>query len=255
MPSVNQSSKRYSNYDPLARIYNHSWAPPYCKQFLTPLDQLLLQNLPKGAQILDLCCGTGQVAGQLLIEGYQVTGLDGSEAMLHYARENAPKGEFILGDARCFNLPSTFHAVISTNASLNHVMSLEELQGVFRNVYTALRDKGMFLLSIFLEEHFYSDAWKGNLTGGEIKEEYAWAIQQSYNLEEKIGVFKVTIFQLLEGNWQRSDISYQYKAYSRTEVKSALEYAGFTEVSIYDAKGNLAEIDYEGDAIFVCHKT
>ena len=37
--------------------------------------------------VLDLCCGTGLLAGELVARGYRVVGVDASEAMLALARE------------------------------------------------------------------------------------------------------------------------------------------------------------------------
>ncbi|MFH7023867.1 MAG: class I SAM-dependent methyltransferase [Heteroscytonema crispum UTEX LB 1556] len=91
------------------------------------------------------------MAQYLLEQGYKVTGLDMSKEMLHYARQNAPSARFIQDDARYFKLSPTFDAVISPSASLNHIMSLEELKSVFQNVYTSLIQNGVFLLGICLE--------------------------------------------------------------------------------------------------------
>lgn len=188
------SENRYTDYDTWAWLYNKTMGPQYSKKQLSLLEKLLLPHLPKGAQILDLCCGTGQLVQQLLNKGYQVSGLDGSEAMLQYARQNAPGGKFILGDARFFELPFTFDAVFSTSASLNHVMSLEELKSVFRNVYAALRENGMFLFDLNHKGQL-EKWWNGYIAEGEIEDECAWAITPSYNTKDETGNFKVTIFQ------------------------------------------------------------
>ena len=37
--------------------------------------------------VLDLCCGTGLLAGELVARGYSVVGVDASEAMLALARK------------------------------------------------------------------------------------------------------------------------------------------------------------------------
>ena len=51
--------------------------------------------------------------------------------MLNYAKGNAPKGKFMLGDAREFLLENEFDGVVSSSASLNHILSLEDLKKVF----------------------------------------------------------------------------------------------------------------------------
>ncbi|HEY9300690.1 MAG TPA: class I SAM-dependent methyltransferase [Phormidium sp.] len=242
----------YSDYDPLAQIYNQVWGEELAEVALQPVEQLLLKHLPKEAHILDLCCGSGQLAQKLLQKGYKVTGIDGSEKMLHYARENAPAGQFILDDARFFKLPATFHGVVSTTYALQYVMKLEELTKVFQNVYDALLENGWFLFDLSLEERFQSSSWQG-LAGGDVQDDYAWAMQRSYQAEEKIGSVKTTIFQLIDGAWQRIDNTTLMKCYFPKEIQPALESVGFKKISIYDAKGDFA-MPVSGKIYFVCQK-
>ena len=135
---------RFSDYDCFAWAYNRHWSY-FDQQVLPILDRLVLKGLPAGAHILDLCCGTGQLARALTDRGYQVTGLDGSEEMIRFARENAPDADFIVDDARSFSSPDAYHAAVSAFDSLNHVMTLAELASVFCNVSAALHEGGPFL--------------------------------------------------------------------------------------------------------------
>ena len=123
--------KMYSAYDPFAWIYNKHWGNSFLPVVLPVMDNLVLTKLPKNARILDLCCGTGQMAQKLTNLGYRITGIDGSPEMLSYARENAPGVEFLLADARSFRLTRKYPAVISIFDSLNHIMSAKELRSVF----------------------------------------------------------------------------------------------------------------------------
>lgn len=185
---------RYKDYDTWAWLYNQTMGPQYCKNQLQPLETLILPHLPQRAKILDLCCGTGHLVQQLLNKGYQVTGLDGSETMLAYALQNAPKGEFILSDARNFQLPTTFDAVFSTSASLNHIMNLEELKQVFRQVYSALQENGWFLFDLNHPVQM-EKWWRGSIVEGEIEGNYAWALTSNYDPKNQTGYFKVILFQ------------------------------------------------------------
>jgi SAM-dependent methyltransferase len=254
-PTNLYSTNRYSTYDPYADIYNDNYGNKIKWEIWLPLlEELLLQHLPKGAHIFDLCCGTGQLAQQLLMKGYQVTGLDGSERMLSYAHKNASRGNFILGDARSFKFPPTFHAVISSSVALNHVISLEELKDVFRNVYAALLDDQIFLFDLIVEEWFQH--WNADIiVDSGLKDEYAFFQRDIYNSEEKIGRTNITIFRLSEEKWQRLELNILVKAYSWTEVKFALEEIGFKDVQIYDKKRNWEAVEYEGNVVFVCRKS
>lgn len=220
---------RYSDYDCFAWVYNRHWGHNFTQPVLLMLDQLILPHLPSRARILDLCCGTGQLAQVLTGHGYQVTGLDGSEAMIGFARENAPAAEFIVDDARSFQLPAVYHTVISTFDSLNHIMTLAELTSVFHNVYAALRDGGRFLFDLNMEEGYEicrDDSFSI------VEDDHVCIVRTSYHPEERIAQFDTTIFRLEEG-WQRSDLTLTQKCYSEPEVRSALETAGFTEIHAY----------------------
>lgn len=241
----------YSDYEPLAWFYNEVWGEELSKQALPLVEQLLLPRLAKGDRILDLCCGSGQLAQKLLEKGYQVTGFDASESMLYHARQNAPGAQFIQGDARFFHLPPTFHGVVSTTYALNYIMSIDELISTFRNVYEALLDKGLFVFDLSLEERFLSSSWHGSMMG-DVQDEYAWAERRIYDGEKKVGFVKTTLFKLVEGVWQRSDNTTAMKCYSKAEVQSALEKAGFTDVRVGDS-GDLGGA-IAGKAYFVACK-
>ncbi|MEM8603338.1 MAG: class I SAM-dependent methyltransferase, partial [Cyanobacteria bacterium P01_H01_bin.121] len=187
-------SDRYTAYDTWAWLYNKTMGPQYGKTQFQWLQKMLLPHLPAQAHILDLCCGTGQLIQPLLHAGYQVTGLDGSEAMLNYARQNAPAATYRLEDARNFHSPDTFDAAFSTSASLNHVMSMADLTQVFRNVYESLHESGLFLFDLNHPGQL-NKWWRGQIAEGEIDGQHAWFITPRYSSSAAHGAFEVTIFQ------------------------------------------------------------
>ena len=72
-----------------ARVYNMKWGG--FANRVAPLILDFYQNTTIGQEnksVLDLCCGTGQLAVHFLDRGYRVTGIDSSENMLYYARES-----------------------------------------------------------------------------------------------------------------------------------------------------------------------
>lgn len=247
------TKNRYSEYDSLASIYDKQGTERH-DIVVEQLEKIVLKYLPKEAHILDVCCGTGQIAQRLLKKGYQVTGIDGSEEMLRYARKNAPSAEFILEDARHFQFSPTFHAVISTDVGLNLVITLEELQSVFQNVYQALLENGIFVFDLYVDELCGED-WQRSKVQADAKDNYAWISQFNYDREEKLGCDRTTRFQLIDGQWQRYDMTFIWKLYSVTDVKFALEKVGFTDIIFSDIKADF-EIESSGHVgCFFCRKT
>lgn len=60
------------------------------------VEDVIKEYKPETKTILELACGTGVVAKELMTKGYRVTGLDISEEMLQKAKKNLPKGTLIL---------------------------------------------------------------------------------------------------------------------------------------------------------------
>jgi ubiquinone/menaquinone biosynthesis C-methylase UbiE len=220
----------YSEYDAFAWLYNLEWAH-FGNNIFPGLKIIAGKKLPDGAKILDLCCGTGQLARVLTEKGYSVTGIDGSEEMLRYARENAPEAEFIVSDARAFQLPPEYNAVLSTFDALNHVMTIEELGKVFKNVNKCLVSGGVFIFDMTTKYHFEIKAKDAK----DIKEkpDYLFTIRSNYNYERKIGEWHFTIFQPQGKNWKRSDIKLYQTWYLCDDIKAALKKAGFSVIKAH----------------------
>lgn len=238
-------------YDPMAWIYNRYWGQRATERFLPILERLLLPHLPSHARILDLCCGTGQLARALSERGYRVTGLDESEAMIRFARRNAPDVPFLVADARRFHMPPIYHAVVSTYDSLNHVMTLEDLARVFQNVAACLQEGGFFLFDLNMEAG-YQARWRGAF--GIVEEDHAFVIRAAFNERQRVGRFALTLFRLEEGVWRRSDVTLEQRCYTEPEVASALEAAGFTDLQVYDAQTDLGWPGEVGRAFFRARK-
>jgi SAM-dependent methyltransferase len=242
---------RYSDYDAFAWTYNRHWGDMFLRQSLKALDKLVLPRMPAGGRILDLCCGTGQLARELTARGLRVTGVDGSEEMLRYARTNAPDARFILADARSFRLPAKYGAAISAFDSLNHVMTLEGLTQVFRNVHAALAPGGRFLFDLNMEEAYLAQ-WRGSFTI--VEDESVCILRPSYDPDEKLGRDDITMFRLVKGAWHRADLSLTQRCYPEGDVRSALSGAGFSEVSTYNAERDFDVRGGAGRTFFLARK-
>ena len=73
-----------------------------------------LDGLPAGAAVLDLGCGAGEpIAAWLAAEGYAVTCVDASPAMLAIAQARLPRLNWVLADMREIDLRRTFDAAIA----------------------------------------------------------------------------------------------------------------------------------------------
>ncbi|HEU0175913.1 MAG TPA: methyltransferase domain-containing protein [Blastocatellia bacterium] len=240
----------YSDYDHFAWFYNKYWGGEYSRPALAVYNILLFPHLPDGCRILDLCCGAGQIAYGLAERGYRVTGLDGSEAMLEFARANAPGVEFIRADARDFHLTDKFHGVISAFDSLNHIMKLEELKMVFSNIYETMEDGGLFLFDLNLEDE--SEMLGNSLEM--VEDDHVCVVRASYKPEEKLKRYDVTMFRLEEASWRRSDLTLFQRYYAPDDVILALAQCGFSRVKTYDARREFGFTISDGRMFYLTRK-
>ncbi|UCH50781.1 MAG: class I SAM-dependent methyltransferase [Chloroflexota bacterium] len=241
--------KRYNDYDVFAWLYNRELGF-YGNSIFPFLKIIAGDNLPDGARILDLCCGTGQLVKVLCENGYEVTGIDGSAKMLQYAKKNAPFAEFILGDARTFKLSAEYDAVFSTFDSLNHIISLTELEQVFENVYKCLNKGGIFIFDLNMQKHFETNMRGTNY----IREgqKYLYIMRNEYDEQKKLGKYTVTIFQPKDKLWKRSDIILYQTWYPLEDIVFSLRKIGFTSIKThaFTHQRKLQEVDENSDRVF-----
>jgi SAM-dependent methyltransferase len=109
--------------DPYSRLsYRRLIAWPARIQREAPFLKEALAGSPS-KRLLDLGCGTGEHARFLQAEGFEVTGVDASDAQLAQAREAGPGPEFVKGDLADLAAAVTgpFGAAISLGNGLPHL--------------------------------------------------------------------------------------------------------------------------------------
>lgn len=221
-----------SNYDDFAWLYNKNWAD-FTDRLLPVLEKYLFPLLSDQSKVLDLCCGTGQLAKELSNKGYEIFGIDLSEKMIEIAKKNAPDAIFYTSDAREFSLPLSVDAVISAYDSLNHLMSLNEMKQVFTNVFDVLKEKGVFLFDLNLEQA-HKERWNGSMSF--VEDQFVCVVQASYDSDQRMAENKITIFEEKDNLWSRSDVTLHQRNYPTEDILHLLKEAGFKKARTLDVQ-------------------
>lgn len=124
---------------------NH-WNPTLYDQkhsFVSNFGQDLVELLaPKPYEtILDVGCGTGDLAHKIAEFGADVTGIDASANMVEQATAKYPALSFSVQDATKLEFYEQFDAVFS-NATLHWI---KEPEAALRSIYTSLKQGGRFV--------------------------------------------------------------------------------------------------------------
>jgi SAM-dependent methyltransferase len=138
------------NYDSLAKLYQLQYAN-YRDDiaFYSRLAERL-----GATQILEIGAGSARVSIPLARRGLEVTGLEPSPKMLEIGQENAASDgvnvNFVLGDARDFNLEQKFPLVIAPFNALMHLYSLADQDRALSCIKAHLEPGGVFAFDVYL---------------------------------------------------------------------------------------------------------
>ncbi len=243
-----------------AQVYNKRWiafarqVAPFLLEFYE--HQPLAQT---NRLVLDLCCGTGQVAHYFLGRGYQIVGLDLSAAMLHYARENTQpylatgQARFVQADAANFTLPERFGLVISTFDALNHLPDLPALRQCFAAVATVC--DGYFLFD--LNTRVGLRRWN-SIEVDDSRDDMTVVNHGIYDVTSDRAWLKVTGFiRNADGLYERFEQIVYNTIFALNDVKMLLLETGWREVyfaRLQDLKTPLTDPEQEGRVFIVAQK-
>ena len=135
-------------YSRLAGVYDEIVIDPCHDRWASFLDELWSADRDGVRSVLDLCCGTGLLAGELSARGYRVVGIDASDSMLTLARERLGAGvelnRMTLPD---LTVEGVFDAAVCTFDGLNY-LAPDELRLTMAAVALSLRPAGWLVFDL-----------------------------------------------------------------------------------------------------------
>lgn len=196
--------------------------------------------------VVDLGCGTGTLTELMYKKGYDMVGVDASEAMLNVAmKKKGISGAEILylqQDMRELELYSTVGTVYSVCDSLNYILEEEELGAVFALVNNYLFPGGIFIFD-FNTDYKYRQVI-GECTIAENREDCSFIWENFYDVEEEINECSLTVFVRAEGeNFRRFTESHLQRGYRVEQITALVEEAGMTLLEVMDADTGGAATD------------
>ena len=138
-------------YSRLAGIYDEVVIDPCHERWASFLDALWSAD-PEGVHaVLDVCCGTGLLAGELIERGYRVVGVDASEAMLDVARDRLGAHVALLRmTLPDLTVDGVFDAAVCTFDGFNY-LTPGELRRTLREVALRVRPGGWLVFDLHTE--------------------------------------------------------------------------------------------------------
>ena len=180
--------------------------------------------------VVDLGCGSGLWARELVDAGYDVLGIDISASMIEIARRRVPRGEFKAASLLKAKLPQCA-AVTSLGECLNYLFdennSIGELSRLFRRVYASLKPGGLFIFDI-------AEPGRGKGPRQKHREGPDWAVLVEVDEDERSGRLtrRITSFRKVGKLFRRDQEVHHLQLYKGSEVAAELRGAGFKVRSI-----------------------
>lgn len=229
-----------NEYDQIAPFYDIEHA-----LFREDLD--MYRNFAEltSGRILELACGSGRILLPLAREGYELTGVDSSAAMLDLARQHlrrerlAQRCALVQQDMRTLHLKQTFRLAFIALGSFGHITARKEQQQVLASVRAHLSPGATFIVDISNNDARYMEELSGQML-----HQGTWHTENSEILSHFVSPASSHDHHLLElthfydrhtqgGTVQRSVITTFLYLFERSEIELLLEQAGFAIKDIY----------------------
>ena len=186
-------------YSEFARVYHEMYHSIFNYEEDFKLYHKHLSKL-KSSKILELGCGSGNLAKFFLDYKYEYTGLDISKEMIEIAKELVPDGNFIIGDMRNLELDEKYEAVIVTGRTFTHMTTNHDVMFALNSIHEVLEKEGWLLFDNFdahtiftgfKEESTHKASYDGrrysrkSKTSFDLEHGWTWKWNAKYEVEEE----------------------------------------------------------------------
>lgn len=193
------------------------------------LKKLFNEEFHEKGLVIDLGCGSGIVAKELLDDGFQVLGIDKSEALIQIAKKHAPQGKYEVGSFFEASFPKCM-GVISTSECLNYATNGEnekDLKNLFESIFASLQKGGLFVFDMIEP---------GTANGEKYiieKDDWTMFLHTWEDQEKNILTRDVTLFRQVDNNlYRKSKEVHKARLHPHNQIVSLLKDSGF-QVSLF----------------------
>lgn len=145
---MSNNNYQKNNYDKNFSLFYNKYLTAQAKKYGNFIMSLLNENELQKGKILDIMCGTGNLLVQFERKGWETYGVDISESMLEVAKTNLSRTKLIQSDIVKFNSKDNYQVVVATADALNHLKTDNDINEVFKTVFSLLSNDGYFIFDM-----------------------------------------------------------------------------------------------------------
>ena len=185
---------------------------------------------------LDIGCGTGSCTLALAQSGAETTGIDLSKSMLDEARKNSIAYGLNIDFINCgmknmlSKVKGKFNLLMSMGNTLPHLLNKDDLHSMLTSCKQLLNPGGQLILNLLNYDKILDT--KERVIGITRSKNHEFI--RFYDFHPPYVSFNLLEIDWREGNPLHKIVSTKLYPYTRLELESALQHAGFRELKIYD---------------------
>ncbi len=242
-----------SQYDIYARFYDLDFGE--AEADLPMLQQFAVRC---GSPILELGCGTGRVLLPLVRQGYQVTGIDASPAMLDVARRKlaaeklTARATLVQQEMLELDVDGRFNLAFAAINTFMHLATTDDQLAALDRIYQHLNPGGLLVLDLFNPDLGRLLDLRGQVTLEKVMADPDTGHRLMRFHADKADLGQQTIHVTFmvdeidpEGRVQRTLFPFSIRYLFRYELELLLRYAGFEVEAIY---GSYDLEEFSGDS-------
>lgn len=215
-------------YGAFAYAYDQALGARFFEAVRALLDELLAKYPTTERTHLDVACGTGLVLQHFRERGWTSVGIDASMDML----TRAP-GPVIASDMRALPFRGSFARITCLYDSLNHLVERDQLVAAFRAMRSVMSRDSLLLFDMNHPE-IYPEVWGIAEPYTSTGRDHYLELSTSYHPRRKIGKAMVTGWAEVGGKRVKIREEHRQRAYSESEIVSALAEAHLQPLETLD---------------------
>ena len=246
-------------YTVLARVYKAVGLADASEELRQRLFGKIQSDGWLGRRILDLGCGIGEGCCWFSANGFRITGVDQSEAMLDEARQLSDEMgvtvDWLQGDIREIDAGTDYDLVISVN-TLNEMRSIRDLEMVFQAANRALGMEKMLVFDLMTIQGLAENWGNADRVIYDDSDQLMLVARSRFSFETSANTRAYVIFRQEGAGWQREDETHVLRGYSLQAVGALLQRTGFRVQTVINPLFDTFDpyADETGQAIFLAVK-
>ncbi|MCM1299173.1 MAG: class I SAM-dependent methyltransferase [Firmicutes bacterium] len=212
---------------------------------------ILAERGVSSGRLLDLACGSGNLAAELQKAGFEVVGADLSEEMLTAAALKSNSIQWIRADMTDLPFKNEFDGVVCGLDSINHLPDLNAIAAAFQGIYSSLKNGGVFAADLntpykhreILADNAFNFDYDGLFC--------AWQNELSENDPlNRVDMFLDFFEEQQDGSYIRYQDSLSEIAPEPSQIEQLMRDSGFVDVKLFDCPSGKS-VGKHSEKIFV----